>query len=242
MKLSDKFYCLVRTAAAFCAAQAAGLALMYLLGGLADGYWYNILLNVICTLGTNAAAFLLICGRGKLPKSSNYTRWELPAFFLGGVFLACLAGYITKLLPISGTVNTLPQGVDLILYAVYTLILSPIAEEIAFRGAALPYLRSAFGFYGAAIISAAMFAVYHMNLLQLPYTFVLGLLLAVAAQRSGSIICCIVLHALNNLLTLGTALSDTLAAITDFALPILGTAGVIFIIATRRYQPDNTND
>lgn len=241
MRLPNKCYCLVRTAAAFCAAQAAGLVLMYLLSGLADGYWYNILLNAICTLGANAGAFLLICGREKLPKSRNFALRELPAFFFGGVFLACLAGYITKLLPISGTVNTLPQGVDLILYAVYTLILSPIAEEIAFRGAALPYLRSAFGFYGAALISAALFAVYHMSLLQLPYTFVLGFLLAVVAQRSGSIICCIVLHALNNLLTLGTALSDNLATITDFALPILGTAGVIFIIATRRYLPNNTN-
>lgn len=242
MKLSDKFYCLVRTAAAFCAAQTAGIVLMYLLGGLADGYWYNILLNVICTLGANAAAFLLICGRKKLPKSSNYARWELPAFFFGGVFLACLAGYLTKLLPVSGTAAALPQGNDLIFYAVYTLILSPIAEEIAFRWAALPYLRTAFGFYGAAIISAALFACYHISLLQLPYTFVLGFFLAVVAQRSGSIIPCIVLHALNNLLTLGAALSDTFAAIMDFALPILGTAGIISIISTRRYLPDNTND
>lgn len=240
MKLSDKCYCLVRTAAAFCAAQAAGLALMYLLGGLADGYWYNILLNAICTLGANAGVFLLICGREKLPKSRNFALRELPAFFFGGVFLACLAGYLTRLLPVDSTA-TLPQGSDLMLYAVYTLILSPIAEEIAFRGAALPYLRNAFGFYGAALISAALFAVYHMSLLQLPYMFVLGFLLAVVAQRSGSIVCCIVLHALNNLLTLGTALSDNLAAITDFALPILGTVGVIFIIATRRYLPNNTN-
>lgn len=240
MKLSDKFSCLVRIAAAFCTAQAAGIVLMYLLGGLADGYWYNILLNAICTLGINAAAFVLICGREKLPQSRNYTLWEFPAFFFGAVFLACLAGYLAKLLPVNNTA-ALPQGSDLILYAAYTLILSPIAEEIAFRGAALPYLRSAFGFYGAAFISAALFAAYHMSLLQLPYTFVLGFCLAIVAQRSGSIIPCIILHALNNLLTLGTALSDTFAAITDFALPISGTAGIIFIITTRRYLP-NTND
>ena len=240
MKLSDKLGCLVRIAAAFCTAQAAGIVLMYLLDGLADGYWYNILLNAICTLGTNAAAFVLICGRGKLPKSHNYTVWELPAFFFGGVFLACLAGYLAKLLPVNNTA-ALPQGNDLILYAAYTLILSPIAEEIAFRGAALPYLRSAFDFYGAAFISAVLFAAYHMSLLQLPYTFVVGFCLAIVAQRSGSIIPCIILHALNNLLTLGAALSHTLAAITDFALPILGAAGIIFIIVTRRYLP-NTND
>ncbi len=237
MKYADHLSDLLKTLAAFIAAQFFGYVLMYLLGGLFSGYWYNILLNAVCILGTNAAAFLLICGKAKLPpRSKGFALWELAPFFFGGVFLSCLAGYLAKLLPSHEIASAIPQGADLILYAVYTLVLAPVAEEIAFRGAALPRLRNSFEGYGAAFISAALFAAYHMSLAQFPYTFVLGFFLAIVAQRSGSIIPCIVLHSLNNLLTLAAALSDTIAAVTDIALPILGTAGIVALIITKRYK------
>ncbi|MBQ4166532.1 MAG: CPBP family intramembrane metalloprotease, partial [Oscillospiraceae bacterium] len=207
------------------------------------GYWYNILLNAICVLCVTTAAFLLICGKVQLPaKSKSFAPWELAAYLFGGVFLACLAGYLAKLLPTHETASSAPQGADLAFYAVYTLILAPIAEEIAFRGAALSRLRNSFGAYSAALISATLFAAYHMSLAQFPYTFVLGFCLAIVAQRSGSIIPCIILHALNNLLTLSAALSDTVAAITDIALPILGMAGITVLIITKRYKLNSKTD
>lgn len=243
MKYTDRISDLMKTLAAFVVAQFSGYVLMYLLGGLFSGYWYNILLNVVCTLGVNIAVFLLICGKARLPeKSRSFVLWELAAFFCGGVFLSCLAGYLVKLLPTHVSANATPQGADLMIYAVYTLILAPVAEEIAFRGAALSRLRNSFGCYSAALISAALFAAYHMSLAQFPYTFVLGLCLAIVAQRSGSLITSIVMHALNNLLTLAAALSDTAASVADIALPILGTAGIVIIIVTKRYKIDSKTD
>lgn len=243
MRYSDHLSDLLKALAAFVAAQVVGFLLMHLVRGLFAGYWYNILLNVICSLGVNMAAFLLICGRIRLPeKSEDFAPWELAAFLFGGVFLSCLAGYLAKLLPSHEIASAAPQGSDLILYAVYTLILAPIAEETAFRGAALSRLRNSFGGYSAALISAALFAAYHMSLAQFPYTFVLGFCLAIVAQRCGSIIPCIALHALNNLLTLAAALSDTVAAVTDIALPILGAAGIVVIVITKRYKLNSKTD
>ena len=243
MKYTNYLSDLMRTLAAFVMAQILGYVMMCLLGGLFSGYRYNILLNTVCTLGVNAAAFLLICGRVKLPaKSKSFAPWELAAYLFGGVFLACLAGYLARLLPTHETASAAPQGADLIFYTVYTLILAPIAEETAFRGAALARLRNSFGAYSAALISATLFAAYHMSLAQFPYTFVLGFCLAIVAQRSGSIIPCIILHALNNLLTLAAALSDTVAAITDIALPILGMAGITVLIITKRYKLNSKTD
>lgn len=240
MKYTNYLSDLLKTLIAFVAAQLIGYMMMYLLGGLFSGYWYNILLNAVCTLGVNAAAFLLICGRVKLPqKCENYSALESVPFFFGGVFLACLAGYIAKLLPMHETANSASQGTDLLFYAVYTLLLAPVAEETAFRGAALSRLRNSFGGYSAALISAALFAAYHMSLAQFPYTFALGFCLAIVAQRSGSIIPCIALHALNNLLTLAAALSATIAAVTDIALPILGAASMVVIVITKRYKLNN---
>ncbi len=243
MKYTNHLSDLMKTLVAFIAAQFFGYVLMYLLSGLFSGYRYNILLNSLCSLGVNVAAFLLICGKVRLPeKSKDFALWELTLFFFGGVFLSCLAGYLAKLLPSHDMASAAPQGADLIFYAVYTLILTPIAEEIAFRGAALSRLRNSFGGYSAALISAALFAAYHMSLAQFPYTFALGFCLAIVAQRSGSLITCIVLHALNNLLTLAAALSDAVAAITDIALPILGTAGIVMIVITKRYKLNSKTD
>lgn len=243
MRYRSCLYDLLKTLAAFAAAQTFGYMLMYLLRGLFSGYWYNIVLNSVCVLGANAAAFLLICGRVKLSKKQdNFKQWELAAFFFGAVFLACIAGYLAKLLSPHEIASGAPQGYDLILYAIYTLILAPVAEEIAFRGAALSRLRNSFGPYISALLSAILFAAYHMSLAQFPYTFVLGFCLAIVAQRGGNIICCILLHALNNLLTLAAALSDTVSAITDIALPILGTAGIVMIIVTKRYKIDSKTD
>lgn len=244
MKIYDRISDLIKALAAFIAAQFFGYILLYLLRGIFSGYWYTMLLNSICLLGINAAAFMLICGRVKLPrKCESFRKWELAAFFFGGVLLSCrLAGYLAKLLPSHEIASAAPQGADLMLYAVYTLILAPVAEETAFRGAALSRLRNSFGGYSAALISATLFAAYHMSLAQFPYTFVLGFCLAIVAQRSGSIIPCIALHALNNLLTLAAALSDTVAAVTDIALPILGTAGIVALIITKRYKLNSKTD
>lgn len=237
MRHTSKIHDLFKVLAAFSAAQLIGTALIYAFGGLFTTYWYNILLNAVCVLGVNAAAFLIICGKRNLPeKNSSFSPWELSVWLFAAVFLACLAGYLTKLLGAQQTTAAMPQGTDLALYALYTVILSPLAEEIAFRGAALSRLRNSFGGYSAALISAVLFAAYHMSLAQLPYTFVLGLCLAITAQRCGSIIPCIIIHALNNLLTLAVSLSDTTAAITDIALPILGTIALAAIIIGKKYK------
>ncbi len=237
MSYTDKLSDILRTLAAFVAAQIVGFLLIRLLGGLFAGYRYNILLNVICTLGVNSAAYLLICGKIKLPeKCADYSHIELPSYLFGSIFLSCLAAIIGKLLPVSSSASAAPQGTDLVLYAVYTIILAPIAEEIAFRGAALSRLRNSLGGYSAAFISAALFSGYHMSLVQAPFTFVLGFCLAMLAQRSGSIVPCIIIHAINNFLTLASSMWEVAAVVTDFAVPILGAAGIMFIAITRRYK------
>ncbi len=226
---------LFRVLAAFVAAQACTVLLMLLLSGSGEGFVFNITLNIICTLGVNMSCYLLICGRIDLPKKSgNYSRFEPFAFFFMTVFLACMAGMIAQLIPSSedsGGVS--PVGWEYLLYFMYSVILAPVAEEIAFRGAALSVL-SRRGQNTAALISALLFAAYHMNLSQVPYTLVLGFFLAVLAQRSGSIIPCILIHVANNLLTLAVGFSDILSRAVNIALPVLGIAGLAWLILTGR--------
>ncbi len=225
---------LFRVLAAFIAAQLLGAVLMYLLAGFGSGYAYNLTINIICVLGVNAVVFLLFCGGVKLPeKADSYSRTEPVAFLFAAVFLSCMAGMLAKLLSGSGGGSASLGGAELVMYVVYTVLLAPITEEIAFRGAVLTALSQR-GRLVSAAISAALFAAYHMSLAQLPYTFVLGVFLALLARRSGSLLPCILVHMANNLLTVAVGLYQPLGRVVDIALPILGTISLLWLIFTRR--------
>lgn len=236
MTEKNKLKDLLLVLAAFVVAQLAGLLFVSALSGLVQGYWYVLLLNALCILGVNAMCFLLACGRPKLhQKAENYSRIEPIAFLVAGVFLSCAAVFLFKLVfPQDNGAGSVPEGVDLLLYAVYTLVLAPVAEELAFRGAALSRLARSFGVNSAALISAVFFAAYHLDVSQMPYTFVLGYFLALLAQRSGSLVTCVFVHAGNNLITLVAGLWKEFSAVLDICLPVLGAAGLIWLAATGR--------
>lgn len=234
----DKCTALLCVAAAFAAAQSGGALLIWIFGSIDTSFEYNILLNIVCVLCVNAAAFMLVCGRIKLPeRSGSYSRFEPFAFGFAAVFAACTAAMLSGLLFRSQTDAgniKLYEGGQLGLYAVYTVVLAPIAEELAFRGAALSRLSKAFGKYGAAAVSALLFALYHWDVTVLAYTFVLGFFLAVIAWRSGSVLPSIIVHAVNNLLTLLVGYFDELATAADIAVPILGAASAAWLILSGR--------
>lgn len=83
---------------------------------------------------------------------------------------------------------------------------APVTEELLLRGFLLPALaRSRLGFWGAAAVTSGLFAVAHAwqyaPVLLIPI-FVIGMLLAWALRRTGSLYVTIGLHALNNTIAL----------------------------------------
>ncbi|MCH5310864.1 MAG: CPBP family intramembrane metalloprotease [Prevotella sp.] len=92
-----------------------------------------------------------------------------------------------------GMLLNTPQG-----YIVIGLF-APVVEEVVFRGAILRTLLNGGNRHWAMIaISALIFSVAHFNPAQLPYTFVVGLLLGWLYYRSGSILPGMVYHWVNN--------------------------------------------
>ncbi|BAK46497.1 predicted metal-dependent membrane protease [Clostridium sp. SY8519] len=82
--------------------------------------------------------------------------------------------------------------------ALYIIILAPIAEELIFRGVVYRYARLNMSFLGADILQAVLFGIYHMNLIQGIYAFVIGLFLGFVASRGRGIRYSILLHILFN--------------------------------------------
>ena len=109
----------------------------------------------------------------------------------------------------------------------YMGIGAPIAEELLFRGLVLRKLEP-YGKRFAIVLSAFLFAIFHGNLVQIPYAFLFGLVLGYTALEH-NILWAMVLHMFNNLV-----LADILTRLTSFLPEIWGNlifSGVILISA-----------
>lgn len=81
------------------------------------------------------------------------------------------------------------------------LVTAPLAEEALVRGSVLPRLRTGMGVVAASIVSAVLFSLLHLNLVQIVLTLPLGIVLGFVACYTGRIRETIALHAGFNLLS-----------------------------------------
>ncbi len=81
-------------------------------------------------------------------------------------------------------------------------VVAPIVEELIFRGLILQGFRKNYSGFTAVVMSALLFALFHLNPWQFPATFVLGLLLGWIVLRTNSIVLAILGHSINNFLVL----------------------------------------
>ncbi len=87
-----------------------------------------------------------------------------------------------------------PQDPLFVLTLLGSLVLAPVAEELLFRGVLHQSLRKRLGVVAATGASAALFAVLHLQPQLIPQLFVLGVVLAQAFERTGSLFPAIGLH------------------------------------------------
>ncbi len=86
---------------------------------------------------------------------------------------------------------------ELLLSIMHMAAIPALVEELAFRGIALGLLRP-YGDKFAIVMSALLFGVLHGNFIQIPFAFFIGLILAYAVVRTGSIVPAILIHFINN--------------------------------------------
>lgn len=80
------------------------------------------------------------------------------------------------------------------------VILAPVAEECLMRGIIFQMLSKRFSAIPAVILSAFFFSLYHLNIMQALYVLPLGLLLGYTAYKCKSVLPCILIHMVNNLM------------------------------------------
>ena len=86
----------------------------------------------------------------------------------------------------------------LLIMTVMAGVVAPLAEEIAFRGLLYPWLRDRWGVPAAAAASGLCFAALHGVVILIPALTVIGIVLAVLYQRSGSLWTAVIAHGVFN--------------------------------------------
>lgn len=127
---------------------------------------------------------------------------------------------------------------DTVSMFLYSALLAPVAEEILFRGYILRTLRP-YGRRFAILGSAFLFGLFHGNLMQAPYAFLVGLILGYVTTEY-SALWAVVLHMFNNLVVadLFTRLLNLLpeipAAILDYGVLLAAAITSVVILIVRR--------
>lgn len=154
------------------------------------------------------------------------------------VFVLGVIGYNINIPNISFSNDTVSN----ILVILYLCVIAPIFEEILLRGFVLNSFKK-YGDMTAILISSIAFAMVHMNIVQIPIGFLIGLLLGFVTIKTGNIRLAIIIHISNNLLnTLPTYLFGKNNGISMIFIITLMLTGLlilaIFIILYRRKFTD----
>lgn len=93
--------------------------------------------------------------------------------------------------------QTINSPIEIILALLSTAVIPAVSEEFVFRGVMLSSLRK-FGDGFAVLATALLFGFMHGNLVQIPFAFIVGLVLGFVTVSTKSMLPAMLIHALNN--------------------------------------------
>ena len=205
-------------------------------------------INVLVTAVMFTVPFIALCSRERqrpttlIHYGAPKKRTFLPLVALGSALCmvsnaaSSIISQILEQFGITGHNNleNLPQGPLGLVLTIITMSLAPaFLEEFAFRGIVFGITRR-LGEGFAIFASAICFSIMHMNMSQIPFAFLAGLIIGFVYVKSESIWTAVTVHAINNLLSiilnalsrgLNTKLDQllTLAVIAASAVITLGS-------------------
>ncbi len=150
------------------------------------------------------------------------------------VFSSYALGFILDMIP-GAAVRYSADIENLLENEVFTVLrvalLFPVLEELIFRFLIMGFLRRHCPFIAANLIQAAIFGIYHMNVVQGIYAFLLGLLIGSLMEESQTILACIGFHIVFNIsgLLLDDLAGDNNSGIAYIAAALMSLAVCIYL-------------
>jgi len=133
--------------------------------------------------------------------------------------------WLTQIIALPDLMSDMFKGMSTNFLGIITIsLIGPILEELLFRGAIQGHMQKIYkNPYNAILLSALVFGVIHGNPAQVPFAFLMGLVLGFLYYRTESLIPCIIVHVLNNSLsTLLSANYPEVKALFEFVDPTTG--------------------
>ena len=198
---------------------------------------------------------ILLCWKGKAFWKNEIWRKGKP--MTAGVFFGALTVFIGCQLAASigatileailnqfdlsamTSVESASANADTLSMFLYMAICAPVTEEILFRGL-IQRTMMPYGKRFAIVASAFLFGLFHGNLVQTPYAFLVGLVLGYVASEY-SIAWAMLLHMINNMI-LGDSFNRLTSGLTENQTGLILTlitggcaiAGVVILIRNRK--------
>lgn len=144
------------------------------------------LLSLRPTVSGRGLGLFLSLGLGALPISAA---------------AAALWGKALSQFDIAASEVQAPEGVfATAIFILSHVVLAPVLEELIFRSLILERLRR-YGDVFAVVTSALLFMLLHASLSSFAYAFVSGIIFGFLAVYTGSFLCPLIIHAVNNLIS-----------------------------------------
>ena len=206
--------------------------------------------TLLCVALPFAVAYFFLRRSGQLKKPLPFGRTYKNScafiLILSGIAVCFIGNMITNLLAayasavgiefnsysaaVAEKVMLPENAVEYIFMALHTAVMPAVFEEFAFRGVVMQPLRK-YGDWFAIIMSAVLFGLIHGNMTQMPFALIAGIALGYISTVTGSLWTGVVLHFLNNFISLNvslvrTAVSEStymiFSSVTIYGLIIIG--------------------
>ncbi|SFC18696.1 CPBP family intramembrane glutamic endopeptidase [Butyrivibrio sp. YAB3001] len=185
-----------------------GLVVVISLWYLSGGSSISILMNNVLSEGVvliPAVAAVLYSGE-KLSTLIPFHKIRISSLFLIVVYVFALFPLVAfvnsvSMLFVENTVSAISQ--DVLAMPMWSMILAigifgPFVEEIVFRGVILQSYQRTGRIIGSIVLSSVLFGMMHMNFNQFAYGAVMGIMLALLVEATGSVLSSFIAHAVFN--------------------------------------------
>ena len=149
--------------------------------------------------------------RGRSLKELLLGRWSVWRSVLVGIGAALLLKFVARILgagfddagllgsDTERSIQGMNEAYGLVVMLLMIAVLTPMVEELVFRGALLGAFRGYVSFGFATIMQALAFVLMHEELGSMPFLFAFALVAAWLVKRSEGLLAPMVMHAVNNL-------------------------------------------
>jgi len=163
-------------------------------------------IGILCILVFGIWFFLLYGRKSKIRIYEALSMKNLILLLLLGIVIQIMLSFsLTLILPFFKDATMKYEETMSMLFSdnwlmvIYTVILAPFGEEMIFRGLTFGYAKKVMPIMAANIVQAALFGIYHLNLIQGIYAFVMGLIFGYIMIKLQSIWAVVILHIVVNL-------------------------------------------